>query len=263
MYGRGCRYLMLIGVHSERFLVTCNARLNKSELDTLANFFGQSTAGEYTAVDVSTIGIIDLTALTGPMLLEMAFSIKRGETLVKVSGVFIIKKVKRIKKCNMLLHPPRSLTRGGSLPVNDKRQARHLPQRWHWKIVLQVWGVIHQFTQGTPNCNTNTKATVLGILTETERSNHQPIDRSELPPAARLWRSMGQRNLSSYEQLSEFERGRIIGMKEAGSANRRITRQMGGSDGAIRRCWQERMDSGRFQRHDGSGRPWATADREF
>ncbi|GFW68558.1 uncharacterized protein TNCV_529131 [Trichonephila clavipes] len=32
---------------------------------------------------------------------------------------------------------------------------------------------------------------------------------------------------SSYEQLSEFERGRIIGMKEAGSANRRIARHIG------------------------------------
>ncbi|GFW72400.1 transposable element Tc1 transposase [Trichonephila clavipes] len=30
-----------------------------------------------------------------------------------------------------------------------------------------------------------------------------------------------------YEQLSKFERGRIIGMKNAGSANRRITRQIG------------------------------------
>ncbi|GFV49326.1 uncharacterized protein TNCV_3630121 [Trichonephila clavipes] len=33
-----------------------------------------------------------------------------------------------------------------------------------------------------------------------------------------------------YEQLSEFERGRIIGLKEAGWANRRIARHMGGSD---------------------------------
>ncbi|GFV44386.1 transposable element Tcb1 transposase [Trichonephila clavipes] len=37
---------------------------------------------------------------------------------------------------------------------------------------------------------------------------------------------------------------------------------MGRSDVAIRRCWQEWMDSGRFQCHDGSGRPKATADRE-
>ncbi|GFY35373.1 hypothetical protein TNCV_797221 [Trichonephila clavipes] len=46
------------------------------------------------------------------------------------------------------------------------RKARHLPQRWYWSIVLQVRDVIRQFTQGTPNWNTNPKATVFGILKE-------------------------------------------------------------------------------------------------
>ncbi|GFV76549.1 hypothetical protein TNCV_4727691 [Trichonephila clavipes] len=46
------------------------------------------------------------------------------------------------------------------------RQARHLPQRWYWSIALQVRDVIRQFTQGTPNCNTNPKATVFGIPKE-------------------------------------------------------------------------------------------------
>ncbi|GFT38613.1 hypothetical protein TNCV_4949151 [Trichonephila clavipes] len=46
------------------------------------------------------------------------------------------------------------------------RQARHLPQRWYWSIVLQVWDVIRQFTQGTPNCNTNPKTTIFGIPKE-------------------------------------------------------------------------------------------------
>ncbi|GFT51116.1 hypothetical protein TNCV_4817181 [Trichonephila clavipes] len=46
------------------------------------------------------------------------------------------------------------------------RQARHLPQRWYWSIVLQVRDVIRQFTQGTPNCNTNPNATVFGIPKE-------------------------------------------------------------------------------------------------
>ncbi|GFU91213.1 hypothetical protein TNCV_4925431 [Trichonephila clavipes] len=44
-------------------------------------------------------------------------------------------------------------------------------------------------------------------------------------------------------------------MKEAGSANRRIARRMGRSDAAIRRCWQEQVDSGRFKCNDGSSRP--------
>ncbi|GFW54789.1 HTH_Tnp_Tc3_2 domain-containing protein [Trichonephila clavipes] len=37
---------------------------------------------------------------------------------------------------------------------------------------------------------------------------------------------------------------------------------MGRSDATIRRCWQEWMNNGRFQRHDGSSRHTATADRE-
>ncbi|GFW66670.1 hypothetical protein TNCV_1371031 [Trichonephila clavipes] len=36
-----------------------------------------------------------------------------------------------------------------------------------------------------------------------------------------------------YEQLSEFERGRIIGLKDAGWANRRTARHMGRNDAAI------------------------------
>ncbi|GFX55924.1 hypothetical protein TNCV_2164021 [Trichonephila clavipes] len=50
--------------------------------------------------------------------------------------------------------------------TSDMRQARHLPQRWYWSIVVQVRDVIRQFTQGTPNCNTNPKATVFGIPKE-------------------------------------------------------------------------------------------------
>ncbi|GFS70039.1 HTH_Tnp_Tc3_2 domain-containing protein [Trichonephila clavipes] len=65
-----------------------------------------------------------------------------------------------------------------------------------------------------------------------------------------------------YEQPSEFERGRIIGLKDGGWANRRIARHMGRSNAAIRRCWQEWVDNSRFQRHDGCGRPRDTADQE-
>ncbi|GFS82378.1 uncharacterized protein TNCV_4137381 [Trichonephila clavipes] len=49
---------------------------------------------------------------------------------------------------------------------SDMRQAWHLPQRFYWSIVVQVRDVIRQFTQGTPNCNTNPKATVFGIPKE-------------------------------------------------------------------------------------------------
>ncbi|GFW90683.1 transposable element Tc1 transposase [Trichonephila clavipes] len=42
-----------------------------------------------------------------------------------------------------------------------------------------------------------------------------------------------------YEQLSEFERGPIIGLREGGWANWRIAGHMGRSDAAIRRCCDE------------------------
>ncbi|GFX67347.1 uncharacterized protein TNCV_720111 [Trichonephila clavipes] len=54
-----------------------------------------------------------------------------------------------------------------------------------------------------------------------------------------------------YEQLSEFETGRIIGLKDGGWANRRIACHIGRSEVAIRRFWQEWVDNGRFRRHDG------------
>ncbi|GFX65586.1 HTH_Tnp_Tc3_2 domain-containing protein [Trichonephila clavipes] len=65
-----------------------------------------------------------------------------------------------------------------------------------------------------------------------------------------------------YEQLSEFERSRIIRLKDTGWANWRFSRHMGRNDAPIRRCWQEWVDSGRFLRHDGRGRPKAAAYRK-
>ncbi|GFV54994.1 HTH_Tnp_Tc3_2 domain-containing protein [Trichonephila clavipes] len=65
-----------------------------------------------------------------------------------------------------------------------------------------------------------------------------------------------------YEQMSEFERSRIIGLKERDWAKRRIARHVGRSLEAIRRCWQEWVDNGKFQRPDRSGRPRATADHK-
>ncbi|GFU85591.1 transposable element Tc1 transposase [Trichonephila clavipes] len=54
-----------------------------------------------------------------------------------------------------------------------------------------------------------------------------------------------------YEELSEFERGRIIGQREGGWANRRIAGHMDRRNEAFRRCWQEWVDNGIFQRHAG------------
>ena len=65
-----------------------------------------------------------------------------------------------------------------------------------------------------------------------------------------------------YWQLSEFDGGRIIGLKEAGWINRRTACYFSRSDATIRRCWQGWIENGTVQRQDGSGRPRFTTDRE-
>ncbi|GFV27398.1 hypothetical protein TNCV_3795931 [Trichonephila clavipes] len=52
---------------------------------------------------------------------------------------------------------------------------------------------------------------------------------------------------SHYEERSEFEIGRIIRLKEAGRANRRIVCHMGRNDKGFRRCWQEWVGKGNFR----------------
>ncbi|GFU25034.1 uncharacterized protein TNCV_3873351 [Trichonephila clavipes] len=60
-----------------------------------------------------------------------------------------------------------------------------------------------------------------------------------------------------YEQLPQFERGRIIGMMEAGWSARRKARQLDCSD------WVVRSGSRRsFTRRSGSRRPRQTSRRE-
>ncbi|GFT26338.1 RNA-directed DNA polymerase from mobile element jockey [Trichonephila clavipes] len=74
------------------------------------------------------------------MLLVIAFSIRKGDTVEKYASTH------------------HGAQQGeAARRSSDMRQARHLPQRWYWSIVLQ------------------------------------PIDRSGLTPASRLRRSMGQR----------------------------------------------------------------------
>ncbi|GFW59396.1 HTH_Tnp_Tc3_2 domain-containing protein [Trichonephila clavipes] len=73
---------------------------------------------------------------------------------------------------------------------------------------------------------------------------------------------MPRRGIRAHYEQIEFERCHVIEPKKAGWANRRIARHIGRSDAAIRRCSQEWVGNGRFKRHDGRGRPRATADRE-
>ncbi|GFX69066.1 HTH_Tnp_Tc3_2 domain-containing protein [Trichonephila clavipes] len=70
-----------------------------------------------------------------------------------------------------------------------------------------------------------------------------------------------RRNRRQYEQLTDFDRGRIISLREAGWSNRRIGR-FGRSDMVVARCWQQWIREGRVYRRGGSGRPRNTNDRE-
>ncbi|GFX02870.1 transposable element Tcb2 transposase [Trichonephila clavipes] len=65
-----------------------------------------------------------------------------------------------------------------------------------------------------------------------------------------------------YEQLSQFERERIIGVMEAGWSARRVARQLGHSDCVVRRCWDQWIRQMSFTRRPGSGRPLQTSRRE-
>ncbi|GFW90072.1 transposable element Tcb2 transposase [Trichonephila clavipes] len=65
-----------------------------------------------------------------------------------------------------------------------------------------------------------------------------------------------------YEQLSQFERGRIIGMKEAGWSARRVARQLCHSDCVVRRCWDQWIREMSFTRKPDSGRSRQTSRRE-
>ncbi|GFV07500.1 transposable element Tcb2 transposase [Trichonephila clavipes] len=64
-----------------------------------------------------------------------------------------------------------------------------------------------------------------------------------------------------YEQLLQFERGRIIGMMEAGWSARRVARQLGCSDCVVRRCWDQWIQEMSFTQRPGSGRPRQTSRR--
>ncbi|GFW35087.1 uncharacterized protein TNCV_5066531 [Trichonephila clavipes] len=64
-----------------------------------------------------------------------------------------------------------------------------------------------------------------------------------------------------YEQLSQFERERIIGMMEAGWSARRVARQLGHSDCVVRRCWDQWIREMSFTRRLGSGSPRQTSRR--
>ncbi|GFW56089.1 uncharacterized protein TNCV_374951 [Trichonephila clavipes] len=64
----------------------------------------------------------------------------------------------------------------------------------------------------------------------------------------------GKRARRHFSQLSEFERGLIIGMKTAGWSTRRVTGQVARSECAVRNCWDQWTREGT---HAQKTKPWS------
>ncbi|GFX00843.1 transposable element Tcb1 transposase [Trichonephila clavipes] len=65
-----------------------------------------------------------------------------------------------------------------------------------------------------------------------------------------------------FSQLSEFERGLIIGIKTAGWSTRRFAGQVDRSECAVRNCWEQWTREGTHARKTGSGAIRKTTRRE-
>ncbi|GFX08010.1 transposable element Tc1 transposase [Trichonephila clavipes] len=72
----------------------------------------------------------------------------------------------------------------------------------------------------------------------------------------------GKRARRHFSQLSEFERGLIIGMKTAGWSTRRVAGQVDRSECAVRNCWEQWTREGTHARKCGSGATRKTTRRE-
>ncbi|GFX72292.1 transposable element Tc1 transposase [Trichonephila clavipes] len=72
----------------------------------------------------------------------------------------------------------------------------------------------------------------------------------------------GKRARKHFSQLSEFERGLIIGMKTAGWSTRRVAGQVDRSKWAVRNCWEQWTREGTHVRKTGSGATRMTTRRE-
>ncbi|GFV82304.1 uncharacterized protein TNCV_3442941 [Trichonephila clavipes] len=72
----------------------------------------------------------------------------------------------------------------------------------------------------------------------------------------------GKRARRHLSQISEFERGLIIGMKTAGWSTRRVAGQVDRSECAVRNCWEQWTRGGTHARKTGSGATRKTTKRE-
>ncbi|GFV98961.1 uncharacterized protein TNCV_3390241 [Trichonephila clavipes] len=72
----------------------------------------------------------------------------------------------------------------------------------------------------------------------------------------------GKRARRHFSQLSEFERGLIIGMKTAGWLTRRVADQVNCSECAVRNCVEQWTREGTHAQKTGSGATRKTTRRE-
>ncbi|GFT57207.1 uncharacterized protein TNCV_1692161 [Trichonephila clavipes] len=72
----------------------------------------------------------------------------------------------------------------------------------------------------------------------------------------------GKRARRHFSQLSEIERGLIIGMKPAGWSTRHVAGQVDRSECAVRNCWEKWTREGTHVRKTGSGATRKTTMRE-
>ncbi|GFU55886.1 uncharacterized protein TNCV_2554081 [Trichonephila clavipes] len=72
----------------------------------------------------------------------------------------------------------------------------------------------------------------------------------------------GKRARRHFSQLSEFERGLIIGMKTVGWSTRRVAGQVDRSECAARNCWEQWTREGTHARKTGFGATRKTTRRQ-
>ncbi|PRD27559.1 UNVERIFIED_CONTAM: hypothetical protein NCL1_35029 [Trichonephila clavipes] len=72
----------------------------------------------------------------------------------------------------------------------------------------------------------------------------------------------GKRARRHFSQLSEFERGLIIGIKTAGWSTRRVAGQGDRSECVVRNCWEQWTRESTHARKTGSGATRKTTRRE-
>ncbi|GFU00326.1 transposable element Tcb2 transposase [Trichonephila clavipes] len=72
----------------------------------------------------------------------------------------------------------------------------------------------------------------------------------------------GKRARRHFSQLSEFERGLIVGMKTAGWSARRVAGPVDRSECSVRNCWEQWTREGTHARKTGSGATRKTTRRE-